>query len=94
MTSRARLMGWNGVLETYADAGRWLVFPERVLRSVRFGAHDVVMGQTMQIVPVRKGAAAAQPARFSRLAGKNPRGAQLSAGANGCLWNVSSWLSA
>ncbi len=91
MTQIAKLMEWNGTVETCRDGGRWFEFPKRVLRSVRFGAHDFVMGETMQIIPVRKGERARAPLAAVK---RQPRPACFSAVPAECLRNVHSWFSA
>ncbi len=89
MTSRLRLMGWNRVLETDRDDGRWFTFPKRILRSVRFGVHDCVMEPTMQILPVQPGTSPAAPQMPRPADGR----ARLSTAGSGCWLNAGSWLS-
>ena len=87
MTQRARLMGWNRVLETDWSVGRF-TFPKRILRSVRFGAHACEVGATMQILPVKMGepVAMSQPSRRA-----DTQGRSLAMGSR--YWmNAGTWL--
>lgn len=94
MTHMAKLMEFSRIVENGGKRSPLFDFPGRVVRSVRFGAHGFIAGETMQIIPIRKDETPDDRKRFpSRNEKKRDGGARIFASVPGeYLRNFGSWF--